>query len=340
MQRSPSHYIPRKLNDNHQFHMSSTSSPNNYTTNSTNLDIILVTVRHTRQNQSRPTTTTVIRCSKRNWLGSFGPRFLCQRMVPNLSSVRTTPAETTHHDFLFFPKLITEIWDLQLQFWRQYQENRHTDSPTPTETSASLSELQAQIRHLYTLSDQVLQTQRPRLFPPDIDVFLDTNNMSQLQAYISQYTPAIRLSIRQATKRSRANTRSLHSYGFTPQTNTSPNTQPTHIPPSTVPPPPDVPPPIPDTNLNLPTLHRPRLLQRLLTWANIRTPTHTQSPPSLDDHPTQSGTETTPRTTIQSPQPSTQDPPRSTHTRAPHHKHSRWRPPDLQRQQFLNFFRR
>ena len=245
-----------------------------------------------------------------------------------------------NHDFLFFPKLITEIWDLQLQFWRQYQENRHTDSPTPTETSASLSELQAQIRHLYTLSDQVLQTQRPRLFPPDIDVFLDTNNMSQLQAYISQYTPAIRLSIRQATKRSRANTRSLHSYGFTPQTNTSPNTQPTHIPPSTVPPPPDVPPPIPDTNLNLPTLHRPRLLQRLLTWANIRTPTHTQSPPSLDDHPTQSGTETTPRTTIQSPQPSTQDPPRSTHTRAPHHKHSRWRPPDLQRQQFLNFFRR
>ena len=88
-----------------------------------------------------------------------------------------------NHDFLF-PKLIADIWDLQIDFWKKYQDIRHTATDPDTTNTSSHQELQAQVRHMFSLAEDVLQSQRQHLFPSDIDSFLDISSPAQLSNYI------------------------------------------------------------------------------------------------------------------------------------------------------------
>jgi hypothetical protein len=145
------------------------------------------------------------------------------------------------------------------------------------------------------------------------------------------------LSIRHAKRQSQANTRSLHTYGFqpppapTPLADTQYPVNPNTVIPSTIP----CPTPRPSTNTpDCPTAQTPQLHQRLITWARIRIPT----PPStsLPPHNSPDPTSTSEQSALSTPTEAT-----NPHTiRAPHHKHSRWRSIEVQRQRFLSFFRR
>jgi hypothetical protein len=237
-----------------------------------------------------------------------------------------------NHDLLF-PKLISELWNQQLEFWKQYQDARHSDAENHLEVTASHAELQSQVRHLYSFSDRVLQIQRHRLFPAELDHFLAISTSTQLKNYIDQYSPAIKLSVRHATRRSIHNTRSLFTYGFTNPSNTPATATTTNI--TTTLTANQAPQPTPHANAD--TVHptRPRMMQRLLTWARNRTSARIASPsiptPSPAHHLTDiSNTTTTPP----------HQPPHPTITRAHNHKHSRWRHTARQRQKFLSFFRR
>jgi hypothetical protein len=236
-----------------------------------------------------------------------------------------------NHDLLF-PKLISELWKQQLEFWRQYQEARHSTPIHHNDITAPHAELQAQVRYLYTFHEQVVQTQRQHLFPPDLEHFLESTTTAQLNNYVMQYTSAIRLSVRQATRRSQSHTRSLVSYGFTTTTTNPPNQPAIHLPNETN---------VIQTEANpegnidaiQPPTPQPRFLQRLLTWARTRTRTI----------PLPTNRLTSQASTIQDDPPTPTElshilPPRI--TRAPHHKHSRWRPTDHQKQRFLSYFRR
>jgi len=241
-----------------------------------------------------------------------------------------------------------------------YQERRHRETAPNHDHTRTHEELQAHVRHLHTLADAVLPSQRQRLFHDDLENFLATNTSTQLKNYIDLYTPAIRLSTRQASKIARQNTRTLHTYGFvphpqaaanpaasTPRTHTPSITATAHNPPNhntTLPTRNNPPPPTP----SIPTLSRMR--QRLINWARIGTDTRQRAPIV----PTPNIMTTTPQNSLDisdstdSPNhstvltnPDTSSPIHHTPTsRAPHHKHSRWRPLALQRQRFLNFFRR
>ena len=179
------------------------------------------------------------------------------------------------HNFLF-PKLIADLWKHQIDFWKQYQQDRHSSVETTIRALSQVhSKRQAQIRHLFTLADKVLQSQRSHLFPSDLELFLTTNSTTQLTTYIELYTPAIRLSIRQARHRATRNTRSLHTDGFSTHTAASlPVTTTTTTPllPQATPHPHIINLPQP---LQPPTPPRPRLHQRIITWAR----THLSNPP-------------------------------------------------------------
>jgi len=100
-----------------------------------------------------------------------------------------------NHDLLF-PKLISELWNQQLEFWKQYQDTRHSEVDNPQEVTAVHAELQSQVRHLYTFCDRVLPIQRHHLFPTELDHFLTiSTTATQPKNYVDQYSPAIKLSI-------------------------------------------------------------------------------------------------------------------------------------------------
>ena len=240
------------------------------------------------------------------------------------------------HNFLF-PKLITEIWTTQTDFWNEYQKERHTSSEDPTSLSATHTELQTHVRYLFSLADKVLPSQRHHYFPDEVEQFLADRRATQLQAYIDAYGPAIKLSIRHAKRQSQANTRSLHTYGFQPSPAPSPtaDTQypgnPKTVIPSTTPrPTPRQTTTTPDSS----AAQTPQLHQRLITWARIRipTPTTTSLPPHNPPDPTSTSEQSALSTSTEATNPHT--------IRAPHHKHSRWRSIEVQRQRFLSFFRR
>jgi len=216
-----------------------------------------------------------------------------------------------NHDFLF-PKLITDIWKHQLDIWKTHQKIRHSTPEQPYDNNSALTDLQSQVRYIHTLAEEVLQTQRQRLFTNDLECFIATSTANQLRNYIDVYYPAIRLSIRQAKRRSRQHTRPLSAYGFRPeqppQTTALTHTD-NNVPTLEHQPQPHTAPHNPP-----PTAPTPRLHQRIITWARL------QHRPQYTDPPT--------HTTI-APTPT---------TRAPHHKHSRWRSLSLQRQRFLSFF--
>ncbi len=234
-----------------------------------------------------------------------------------------------NHDFLF-PKLITELWKHQLDFWKTYHEARQLIALPKDGNSNHQTDLHAQVRYIHTLAESVLQTQRSKLFYDDLETFMTTATTSQLKNYIDVYYPAIRLSIRQAKQRSRQRTNPLSAYGFRTITRTT--TALPHTAPRITSPDPHVgitdavdqsqsdatahtAQHTPQTTMETNTTAHPRLHQRIITWARH-----------------QAQTILTPANEPKTPTPPT--------IRAPHHKHSRWRSAEIQRQRFLSFFRR
>ena len=242
-------------------------------------------------------------------------------------SYQPTRSKPYNNDFLF-PKLITDIWKTQTDFWTAYQKERHTSPSEPAALSATLAELHAQVRHLYSMADKVLQSQRNHYFPDDIDQFLSDRKAPQIQAYIDAYGPAIRMSIRHAKRQAQANTRPLHTYGFLP---TSTAATPVVIRPL----------PVPDhstLHVQPNPSHRPALRQRILSWTATRLLSSTRPPQQTTTLQTTNSHTAQPHPPPTDPDTSAATPPST--QRAPHHKHSRWRSIDLQRQRFLSFFRR
>ena len=259
-----------------------------------------------------------------------------------------TPAFQPHwpkpynHDMLF-PKLIADLWSHQLEFWTAHQAARHATQETNQQNLTDAhQELQSQVRHLFSMADNVLPSQRDKLFATDLEEFLHTHTSTQLRNYIDTYTPAIRLSIRQAKRQARARTRSLTTYGFVP---TPPEQTPLDPLNNT-----NIPDPLqPAATYNLPdtvveiqptTQTREHRQPRIIEWVRTRL----RPPPTTPQTPRPTTTLAPSVATLSSTQHSTDIPTSTTSpntaTRAPHHKHSRWRSIDLQRQRFLNFFRR
>jgi hypothetical protein len=121
-----------------------------------------------------------------------------------------------------FSLLIEELWASQLDFWRDYQAERH-QNPTPDVDlpSPHVQELQASIQHLHSLKTQVETNREDVYFPRDVKEFMESNNPRQLHNYILNYGPAIRQSIHRRTSQARTNTRPLwHFPGFSRRFNT------------------------------------------------------------------------------------------------------------------------
>jgi hypothetical protein len=252
----------------------------------------------------------------------------------NISSqYRPRNSKPYNNDFLF-PKLLEDIWKHQTEFWKEYQQARHQTTGDEVIVNSAVAELEAKVRYLYSLADQVLPSQRHRYFCDDVEQYLLTHHPTQLRTYVEAYSTAIRLSIRHAKRQARAHTRPLSTYGFHPQTTshlsqhevTDSQTTTRSI-----------------TNDNTPSPpRRLPLHQRLLSWVNGRL-RHTSTSPQLGVLPRTSLSPTQHFPPGQSWRTTTASIPESqhSHTRASlHPKHSRWRPTNEQREKFLNFFRR
>jgi hypothetical protein len=127
-----------------------------------------------------------------------------------------------------FSLLIEELWASQLDFWRDYQAERH-QNPTPDVDlpPPHVQELQASIQHLHSLKTQVETNREDVYFPRDVKEFMKRNNPRQLQNYILNYGPAIRQSIHRRTSQAHTNTRPLwHFPGFPRRSARTPNPTP------------------------------------------------------------------------------------------------------------------
>jgi hypothetical protein len=229
---------------------------------------------------------------------------------PDLSE---PPAQFDHARF--FSGLIKLIWSLQSDFWMTFQSGFHkpaSSSRTPLKTD----ELKLEIRHLYSLRDQVLAAHRDIYFPQSLSAFLDQSSPSQLYSYISNYKTAIRRSIKAARKQDTHSKAILQFPGFhrtrrtrsTASTSSSssssdsstPSMDPLSLSPASSP---------PTTSPTPPTTTAPSTLlpQRRLTQMTLHRPAAAY--PSLPSAPRE----------------------------RPHHKHSRWKS-FLAAQKFRAFF--
>jgi hypothetical protein len=119
-----------------------------------------------------------------------------------------------HFDYdLFFSGLVKVMWEQQSKFWMDFQHHlrQHRDEPQP---QGKIDEYKLEIRHLYSLRGQVLPQHRDDYFPQRLSEFLEHSTSSQLQAYITNYKPAIRRSIKEAHKRSINSKRIYQFPGF------------------------------------------------------------------------------------------------------------------------------
>lgn len=116
-----------------------------------------------------------------------------------------------------FSRLIQEIWQSQLDFWRDYQTARHQTPMNGCKMSTLQSkELRETITHLQTLQHQVEIDRADIYFPREVDQFIESNHPRSLQNYIANFGPAIRASIKRRIQQASSQTRRLWHYpGFT-----------------------------------------------------------------------------------------------------------------------------
>jgi hypothetical protein len=118
----------------------------------------------------------------------------------------------------FFSRLIYEIWAAQTDFWKRYQENRHSTHTQPHKDhhSSKRIELQNTVRYLDSLRSKVEPEHTDRYFPSDLPSFLTESSNSQMETYISNYGKVIKASAKRHNHRATASTRKLWTYnGFT-----------------------------------------------------------------------------------------------------------------------------
>jgi hypothetical protein len=118
----------------------------------------------------------------------------------------------------FFSRLIYEIWAAQTDFWKRYQENRHSSHTQPHKDhhSSKRIELQNTVRYLDSLRSKVEPEHTDRYFPSDLPSFVTESSNGQMETYISNYGEVIKASAKRHKHRATASTRKLWTYnGFT-----------------------------------------------------------------------------------------------------------------------------
>ena len=111
------------------------------------------------------------------------------------NSTRALPQTTD--PTIFFAGLIKTLWDALSKLWKDHLDLIH-ETATATSSPVSRSDITIRIRSLAAQQPMVLPIHRTsRYFPADLDAFLTTSSLSQLQNYVAQYGPVIQSSILQ-----------------------------------------------------------------------------------------------------------------------------------------------
>ena len=216
----------------------------------------------------------------------------------------------------FLYKLILIFWTAQTDFWKSYQDLRHTSSPTATTPSPKHLETRQDVQYLLSLKKQVCPEHQAAYFPSDPLHFLASGTTTQFRTYIFNYSDAIKQSIIEANRRSVASTRPLWTFGgFTRAP-----------PPPTQPPDTTTQPSQPLRRISPPPPVR-RIQHSIITWIKRRlTPPNPLGP--TNEQPTMMSTTSKTPALPGTPFP-TYSPPLSSSLSTtpvpPHHKHSRWK---------------
>ena len=219
-------------------------------------------------------------------------------------SLRCTPDQ-------FYYKLILLFWTAQTDLWKSYQELRHAPTQSVDTPSSKHSELQRDIRYLFSLKSMVCPEHQSVYFPSDPEHFLSNSTTTQLRNYIFNYSEVIKQSIQDAKNRAVSRTRPLLTFGgFTRAIRPTPPAPPRRV----------LTPPAPSLTRR-PTPLR-RIQQSLSSWIQRRLSPPNPLHPSLA---TSNSTSLPSAPAISSRAPPTTGslpPPPAV---PPHHKHSRWR---------------
>lgn len=105
----------------------------------------------------------------------------------------------TSDPVVFFAGLIKTIWVEMGALWRHHQASVH-QANTAIQSPIKLDELKTRVRLIQFLQPRVLVIHRSLYFPADIEAFLSTATIRQLQSYVTFYQPVIMASIRSAEK--------------------------------------------------------------------------------------------------------------------------------------------
>jgi hypothetical protein len=133
----------------------------------------------------------------------------CYIKVPRSQSSLPEPTTIpqTIDPTIFFAGLIKTLWVELSTLWRSHLDLIHETAakkPSPVTVTA----IHTRVRTLVALQPSVLPIHRnTTYFPPDVEVFLQTSSLSQLNNYIDQYEPVIRSSIRRNTTGKATSTR-------------------------------------------------------------------------------------------------------------------------------------
>ena len=136
---------------------------------------------------------------------------------------RETPMTTKCNSIDFMARLIQLLWKAQLVLWNEHVSAEGTVlQPTSVRSVDKLNEYRTRIRYIQELKPKCLHSHREQYFHQDVEQFLQTATNTQMREYLRQYEPAIRHSVKEA---SRISLRSLFTFtGFTrrPQRGRSP----------------------------------------------------------------------------------------------------------------------
>ena len=115
----------------------------------------------------------------------------------------------------FFQSIIQTLWTHQTSFWMTYQTKLHTTDENPNTHNERRTDLQHEVRFLYSMKATVSHEFRDVYFPRNLQQFLKQSTVLQLQNYLNNYKRHILTSV--ATERTRAahNKRIWSFPGFT-----------------------------------------------------------------------------------------------------------------------------
>jgi hypothetical protein len=126
----------------------------------------------------------------------FKPEFYVEFDIP--ASLQQNNPATFIDPTIFLSGLIKTLWTALATIWKKHLDFIHDTKATKT-SPATLAKTITRVRNFqeyrHTVEDAV---QTDNYFPPNIDSFLETSTLRQLQQYITQYSPVILASHAQA----------------------------------------------------------------------------------------------------------------------------------------------